>query len=108
MAILIIFISYHDKIDVAEDDQLGSTDVIAIVQTHCISCHAAKPSDKDIENAPGGVRLETLSDIKKYSSKILKQSVLTKAMPLGNKSEMTEKERRGLGDWIKRGMPIDE
>jgi uncharacterized membrane protein len=44
----------------------------------------------------------------KYKSEIMKQSVLTKAMPLGNKSGMTEKERNGVGDWIKRGMPIDE
>lgn len=108
MAILIVFISYNEEIKVTEDDQLGSTDVLAIIQTHCVSCHAAKPSDRDIENAPGGVRLETLSDIMKYKSEIMKQSVLTKAMPLGNKSGMTEKERNGVGDWIKRGMPIDE
>ena len=108
MSILIVFISFNDEVKVTEDKQLGSTDVLAIIQTHCVSCHAAKPSDEDFENAPGGVRLETLMDIKRYSSKIMKQSVLTKAMPIGNKSEMTEKERIGVGDWIKRGMPIDE
>ena len=108
MAILIVFISYNEEIKVSEDDQLGSTDVLAVIHTHCVSCHAAKPSDSDIENAPGGVRLETLLEIKRYSSKIMKQSVLTKAMPLGNKSGMTDKERKGVGDWIKRGMPIDE
>ena len=108
MSILIVFISFNDEVKVTEDEQLGSTDVLAIIQTHCVSCHAAKPSDEDFENAPGGVRLETLMDIKRYSSKIMKQSVLTKAMPIGNKSEMTEKERIGVGDWIKRGMPIDE
>ena len=108
MSILIVFISFNDEVKVTEDEQLGSTDVLAIIQTHCVSCHAAKPSDEDFENAPGGVRLETLIDIKRYSSKIMKQSVLTKAMPIGNKSEMTEKERIGVGDWIKRGMPIDE
>ena len=58
-----------------------------------------------ILNSNRGIRLETLVDIKKYRSKIMKQSVLTKAMPLGNKSGMTEKERKGVGDWIKRGMP---
>ncbi|MEE3000517.1 MAG: urate hydroxylase PuuD [Pseudomonadota bacterium] len=108
MAILITFISYNDEVKVANDDQLGSTDVLAIIQTHCVSCHAVKPSNNDFKNAPGGVRLETLEDIKRYSSKILKQSVLTKAMPLGNINGMTEKQRRGVGDWIKRGTPIDE
>jgi uncharacterized membrane protein len=73
-----------------------------------VSCHAAKPTDEDVENAPGGVKLETISDIRKYSSKILKQSVLTNVMPLGNKTKMTKKERQGVGDWIKRGMPANE
>jgi uncharacterized membrane protein len=108
MAILIVFISYREEVIVAEDDQLEATDVLAIVQTRCVSCHAAKPTDEDVEKAPGGVKLETISDIKKYSSKILKQTVLTNAMPLGNKTKMTKKERQGVGDWIKRGMPTDE
>jgi uncharacterized membrane protein len=108
MAILIVFTSYREEVIVAEDDQLEATDVLAIVQTRCVSCHAAKPTDEDVEKAPGGVKLETISDIKKYSSKILKQTVLTNAMPLGNKTKMTKKERQGVGDWIKRGMPVDE
>ncbi len=108
MAILMVFISYREDVKVAEDDQLEATDVLAIVQTRCVSCHAAKPTDADVEKAPGGVKLETIADIKKYSSKILKQSVLTNAMPLGNKTKMTKKERQGVGDWIKRGMPTEE
>ena len=108
MLILMVFISYREDVKVAEDDQLEANDVLAIVQTRCVSCHAAKPTDKDIEKAPGGVKLETIADIKKYSSKILKQSVLTNAMPLANKTKMTKKERQGLGDWIKRGMPVEE
>jgi uncharacterized membrane protein len=108
MLILMVFISYREDVKVAEDDQLEANDVLAIVQTRCVSCHAAKPTDKDIEKAPGGVKLETIADIKKYSSKILKQTVLTNAMPLANKTKMTKKERQGLGDWIKRGMPVEE
>ena len=108
MAVLMVFISYREDVKVAEDDQLEATDVLAIVQTRCVSCHAAKPTDEDIEEAPGGVKLETLADIKKYSAVILKQAVLTNAMPLGNKTKMTKKERQGMGDWIKRGMPAEE
>ena len=108
MAVLIVFISYREDVKVAEGDQLEAIDVLAIVQARCVSCHAAKPTDEDVENAPGGVKLETISDIRKYSSKILKQSVLTNVMPLGNKTKMTKKERQGVGDWIKRGMPANE
>jgi len=108
MFILMAFVSYREDVQVAEDDQLESNDVLAIVQTRCVSCHATKPTDEDIEEAPGGVKLETVADIKKYSAKILKQSVLTNAMPLANKTKMTKKERQGVGDWIRRGMPFEE
>jgi uncharacterized membrane protein len=108
MIILILFVSHRDVVEVLEENQLDSTDVLAIVQTHCVSCHAAKPSNKDFVKAPGGVKLETINDIKKYGSKIMKQSVLTNAMPLGNDTQMTDKERQGIGDWIRRGMPVDE
>lgn len=108
MAALMVFISYREEVNVAEDDRLEATDVLAIVQTRCSSCHAAKTTDKDFDEAPGGVKLETIDEIKKFSAKILKQAVLTNAMPLGNRTKMTKKERQGIGDWIKRGMPIDE
>ena len=108
MAALMVFISYREEVNVAEDDRLEATDVLAIVQTRCSSCHAAKTTDKDFDEAPGGVKLETIDEIKKFSAKILKQTVLTNAMPLGNRTKMTKKERQGIGDWIKRGMPIDE
>jgi uncharacterized membrane protein len=108
MAALMVFISYREEVNVAEDDRLEATDVLAIVQTRCSSCHAAKTTDKDFDEAPGGVKLETIGEIKKFSAKILKQAVLTNAMPLGNRTKMTKKERQGIGDWIKRGMPIDE
>jgi uncharacterized membrane protein len=52
--------------------------------------------------------LETVADIRKHSVRILKQSVLSKAMPLGNKTRMTEAERKALGVWIRAGMPEGE
>ena len=108
MVLLILFVSYNEKIEVSEEKQLDSTGAVALVQTHCSSCHAAVPSNSDFKNAPGGVRLETLNDIKKYASKIMKQAVLTQAMPLGNNHTMTKFERQSLGDWIRRGMPNDD
>lgn len=67
-----------------------------------------RPSDRDFTTAPGGVRLETLADIRKFGSQILKQAVLTTAMPLANRTKMTRPERDALGLWIRAGMPDDE
>ena len=107
MAVLMVFIGYREDANIAEDAQLESTDVLAIVQTRCSSCHAAKTTDEDFAQTPGGVKLETMDEIRKYSAKILKQAVLTNAMPLGNKTKMTNNERQGIGDWIRRGMPVE-
>ena len=80
-------------------------EVVAIAQARCASCHAVKTTDPDVEKAPGGVMLETVADLRKHSSRILKQSVLSKAMPLANKTKMTQAERDALGAWIRAGMP---
>ena len=83
----------------------SATDVLAIAQARCASCHAVKTTDPDVEKAPGGVMLETVADVRKHSARVLKQTVLSKAMPLGNKTKMTVAERKALGAWIRAGMP---
>jgi uncharacterized membrane protein len=89
---------------VVEGDVL-TTEALAIVQTRCVSCHSATPSDKDFTEAPGGILLDTAAMLKVQAAKVLAQAVLTEAMPLGNKTAMTAQERARLGKWIKAGMP---
>jgi len=109
MAALILFISYDPHATVDADAEIpGATDVLAIAQTRCATCHAARPTDQDFDKAPGGVRLESVEDLRKYNAKILKQTVLTRAMPLANRTKMTREERDMLGLWIRSGMPDDE
>ena len=109
MAGLILFISHDPEGGSPQDVSVpDSSVVLAISQTHCATCHAARPSNPDFDEAPGGVHLETVADLRKYSTKVLQQSVLTRAMPLGNKSKMTREERDLLGVWIRSGMPDGE
>ena len=106
MAVLIVYLSWKPPFDPsAEVEVPTAADVVAIAQARCASCHAVKTTDPDVEKAPGGVMLETVADLRKHSSRILKQSVLSKAMPLTNKTKMTQAERDALGVWIRAGMP---
>ena len=106
MTVLIAFLSWQPKTDsVAKIEVPSVTQVVAIAQVHCASCHAQKTTDPDVEKAPGRVMLETASDLRKHSAGILKHSVLSKSMPLGNKTKMTSAERQALGAWIRAGMP---
>ncbi len=85
--------------------EVSAEDALAIAQIRCATCHAAAPTDPDFPKAPAGVMLETPELLRRYASKILAQSVLSEAMPLGNKTGMTEEERRLLGAWIRSGTP---
>lgn len=106
MALLIAYLSWQPSTgDVAAKEVPSAGDAVAIAHARCTSCHAAKPIDPDIEKAPGGVMLETAADLRKHSARILKQTVMSKAMPLGNKTGMTGAERKALGSWIRAGMP---
>ena len=106
MAILIAYLSWQPATDATTKIEAPSAlDVLAIAQTRCVSCHAVKTTDPSVEKAPGGVMLETLADIRKHSARVFKQAVLSKAMPLANKTKMTDAERRAFGIWIRAGMP---
>ncbi len=80
--------------------EVTDAEALRIVQTRCAACHAAKPTDKTTKAAPKGIMLETLEELKRYASKIETQAVTNKAMPLGNKTKMTDEERAKLGAWI--------
>ncbi|MCC6193186.1 MAG: urate hydroxylase PuuD [Burkholderiales bacterium] len=82
-------------------------DVQEIVAQRCAACHAAKPTQAGFNEAPKGVLLETAAQIVASAAQINEQSVLTKAMPLGNLTHMTDAERATLGAWIAAGAKAD-
>ncbi len=64
-----------------------------IVAQRCATCHSGV-------SAPLGVRLETQAEIETRIDDIERQAVLTRAMPPGNATEMTDEERELLAAWI--------
>ena len=75
--------------------------MLALVQKHCVMCHATKPTHESFQEAPKNITLETIADIKKYVATVSAQAVQTKAMPLGNQTGMTDEERATLAQWLK-------
>ena len=73
---------------------------LAIVQTHCSSCHARAPTAAGFNAAPAGIRLETLDDLTRHRFQVLAQAVNSRVMPLGNPTKMTTADRTRLGAWI--------
>ncbi|GAA0583412.1 urate hydroxylase PuuD [Caenispirillum bisanense] len=80
-------------------DTLGPV-VLRIVEQRCTACHAAAPSFDGFDEAPKGIRLETLADLRQWSGPVIEQAVTGEAMPLGNVTDMQPEERALLGRWL--------
>jgi uncharacterized membrane protein len=79
---------------------VSDAEALAITQTHCVSCHATKPTNATIKSAPKGVMLETIDDLKRHKDRIMAQAVNNRSMPMGNKTGMTAEDRAKLGAWL--------
>ena len=77
------------------------TQAQAIVQERCVPCHSAHPTK--VDSAPMGIVFDTPKQIQAQASLIQQVAVLTKVMPLGNQTGMTQAERDTLGHWIEQG-----
>jgi len=102
---MVAFVSWDsfkpvDLADIPESDA-----VFAVIQSRCVSCHAAQPADEDFDEAPAGLDFTSLEVIRANTPRIMAQAVITDAMPLGNKTAMTPDERALLGLWIRAGAP---
>ena len=106
MTALIFYLSWRPEKETLTGLELPTQQkVLDIVRSRCASCHAVTPADPDFDNAPGGINLESMRDIRKHNGGILTQAVVSRAMPLGNKTNMTDAEREMIGKWIRAGMP---
>jgi uncharacterized membrane protein len=78
-----------------------------IVDTRCAVCHAAKPTFQGIAEAPKGIMLDTPERIRTHAVQIRQQTVLSRAMPPGNLTAMTDDERARIDRWILSGANAD-
>jgi len=91
-----------------ESDRLSSMEVgtiqIATVQKivnqRCSSCHANSPTQAGFAAPPKGVVFETAEDIIRQAQAIHQQTVVTKAMPIGNLTGITDEERAAIDAWF--------
>ena len=85
---------------------ISFTEVNAIVQKRCISCHSVKPTDDAITAPPNGVTYDTPDNLVKLKDKIMQRVVITKTMPQNNKTNMTLEERDLIRCWIEQGAAL--
>jgi uncharacterized membrane protein len=77
--------------------------VQGVMALRCVACHSAHPSNPAFATAPKGVVFDTPDEIRTRATEIYQQAVVSKAMPLGNLTEMTQAERDLLAAWFEQG-----
>lgn len=78
-------------------------EVQPVIQARCVPCHATKPTQEGIAAPPKGVILETPDEIRARAAMINLQAALSKVMPPGNMTHITEAERGLIARWFKSG-----
>jgi uncharacterized membrane protein len=80
--------------------------VAAILEQRCAVCHSMSPTNPSFSSPPAGIAFDTPEQIRARAAAIEEQAVRTRAMPLGNVTEMTDAERELLGRWIAQGAKV--
>jgi len=89
--------SYEERFAQAD----GFENAHEIVQGRCGMCHAREPVWDGIRWAPKGVLLETRADIAKNAHLIYLQAGISHAMPPGNITNISQKDRAILVNWYR-------
>jgi uncharacterized membrane protein len=106
--IILLATAYATRPQVANTKckEIPFAQVNEIIQTRCVSCHSSRPTDDVYTAPPNGVVYDVPNDILKKKDLILQRVVLTKTMPLNNKTGMTPEEREVVRCWMEGGGPL--
>ncbi len=81
------------------ESKVSISTVHSIVVDRCSSCHAEQPTQPGFAAAPKGVVFATEEDTLRQADTIYQQTVVTRAMPIGNLTGITEQERETVNQW---------
>ena len=70
-----------------------------VIESRCTTCHSQHPTHIAFPAAPSGVVLDTDEEIVSEALRIHQQTVVLKAMPIGNLTQISEAERALIDAW---------
>jgi uncharacterized membrane protein len=83
----------------ASDSQVTIGEVRDIVFERCTTCHSMTPTFTAYASPPAGVMLEDDDQIIGEAQRIYEQTVISRVMPIGNLTQITEQERAKIAAW---------
>jgi uncharacterized membrane protein len=85
----------------ASGETVAFEDVRNVVQHRCTTCHSDAPTHPAFSAAPAGVILDTDLQIVAEAQRIHQQTVVTRIMPIGNLTGISEEERDLIDKWYR-------
>jgi uncharacterized membrane protein len=79
--------------------------VRTIIGQRCVACHSQAPTFAGITQPPAGVILTNADGVVQNAQRIYQQVVVTRIMPLGNATHITDEERAVIAAWVTSGAP---
>ncbi|SJZ72444.1 Uncharacterized membrane protein [Enhydrobacter aerosaccus] len=79
------------------------SEIQPIIKERCTPCHATRPTQEGFAAPPKGVVLETAAEIRNRAETINQFAVVSKVMPPGNLTNITEGERSLIARWFNSG-----
>ena len=104
--LLIVAVAIAPRTTAATSGSVDFDAVRAVVHQRCTTCHAAAPEHPGFQAAPAGVVLETDRQIAAEALRIHHQTVVTRVMPIGNLTRITEEERDLIDRWYRAGAGV--
>jgi len=72
-----------------------------VINARCTSCHSSAPVHPAFPAAPLGVMFDNDGQILAEADRIYQQTVVTRVMPIGNLTAMTNEERQIIDQWYR-------
>jgi uncharacterized membrane protein len=110
IALVLMTVDFHTETLTpgADGPRVSFEQVHSVIQSRCVACHSAHPSDSTFGPMPGGVSFESVERIHALAPRIKERAVVTKTMPMANKTGITEDERLLLGRWVDQGAHVQD
>jgi uncharacterized membrane protein len=106
LLLAVVAVAIAPRSTVATTGRVDFDAVRAVVHQRCTTCHAAAPEHPAFQAAPAGVVLETDGEIVAEALRIHQQTVVTRAMPIGNLTGITDAERDLIDRWYRAGVEV--
>jgi uncharacterized membrane protein len=78
-----------------------------VIESRCTTCHSANPTHIAFPAAPSGVLLDTDAEINAEAQRIHQQTVVLKAMPIGNLTQISDEERVLIDAWYQGRVSVE-